>query len=123
MRPEHAARVANAVRDHLWSDLEVCPPSGGWRTVRGAVQRDWVEETMDGFVSRTGVIADAVHLDAADYQPSTAFALPGKAWWVRYRDELGVLCVKRLSEDLKPKPGGRFLWGPLAMPDREDVVP
>ncbi len=124
MRADHAARVANAVRLHLWSDLQVCPPAGGWRTVRGEVRRDWVEEQLEGFISRTGVVADALHLDEMDFEPSVAGQpVPGRDWWVRYTDATGALCVKRLAEPMRPKAGGRFLWGPLKPADREADVP
>lgn len=124
MRADHAARVANAVRQHLWGDLEVCPPEGGWRTVRGEVRPDWVEETLDGFASRTGVVADALHLDEMDFAPTVpASPRPIKDWWVRYVDVAGATVVKRLAEPLRGKPGGRFMWGPLKPADREADVP
>lgn len=123
MRPDHAARVANAVRAHLFADIEIAPPYGAWSRFRGAVRRDWYAEEMPGFVSRTGEAGDALHLDAADFAPATGLARPEVESWVRYVDDTGVTCVRRLAEPLREKRGGRFIWGPLKKPDRDAVIP
>lgn len=123
MRPEHAALVANAVREHMFSDIEIAPPTGPWSTVRGAVRRDWVAEEFPGFVSKTGEAGDALHLDAGDFAPATLVERPVVEWWVRYVDDTGVTCVRRLAEPLREKRGGRFVWGPLKKPDPEAQIP
>lgn len=124
MRADLAAHVANAVRQRLWSDLAVCPPEGGWRTVRGEVRPDWVEENLEGFVSRTGVVADALHLDEMDFEPTVVGSpRPTTNWWVRYPDVTGAIVVKRLAEPMRGKAGGRFMWGPLKPVDRADNAP
>jgi len=123
MRAEHAALIANAVRDHLWSDLEVCPPTGGWRWVRGDVMTGGVVQQVDGFSNGFVAAADTLHVDVLDFAPYTAFAVPDKAWWVRYTDIGGRLALRRLTEPMTLQDGGRFMAAPLKPVDPADAVP
>ena len=123
MRADLAARVANAVRSHLFGTVEVAPVGGSWRKVSGDVRCDWVETDMD-MVSTFGGASDALHLMAADYAPATMQARPTKEWWVRYSDATGQVRYRRLALALKTKDSaGQFLWGPLKDPDPDAVPP
>lgn len=123
MRAEHANRVANAVRRHIFGTVEVAPVGGAWREVSGDVRCDWVETEMD-MVSTFGGASDALHLMAADFSPVTDDLRPTKEWWVRYRDAAGLVRIRRLALALKTKDSaGQFLWGPLKDPDRDAIPP
>lgn len=119
MRPEHAALLANAVRDHLWSSLDVCPPDGGWRTVQGDVMEGGAEQRVEGFTAGFEVAADELHLDPLDWPA----ARPTKDWWVRYTDVGGQLAVRRIAAPFRILQGGRFMAAPLKPVDPADQVP
>ena len=124
MRADHAALLANAVRDHLWSDLEVCPPTGGWRTVRGDVMKGGAEQQVEGFSAGFEADTDELHLDPMDWAPAQpAFARPTKDWWARYTDELGQVAVRRIAAPFRMLQGGRFMVAPLKPVDPADAVP
>lgn len=124
MRPEHIARIANAVRDHIWSSLEVCAPGGPWRTVRGDVIRGGEEQRVEGFVAGFELETEVLHLDPLDWAPAVpAWPRPEPQAWVRFKDPAGQTVVRRIAVPFRIRPGGRFMVAALKAADALDLVP
>lgn len=122
MRAEHAALLANAVRVHLWDDVRVCPPQGGWSTVRGEVIKGGVSETPGDFIAGQPVATDELHLVALDFAPYTAIAKPTRDWWVSYVDLGGVTQLRRVATPFQML-DGQFMSAPLKPVDPADQPP